>query len=72
MEHLKQEVADVLIYTLYLPILLGLDPEQLIREKIRHNAQKYPAELMRQRKDESHGENDPYIQIKKRYRAEDT
>src|SRR3990167_11485785 len=53
MEKLKHEIADVLIYTLYLPILLGLDAEDLIEEKLKHNAKKFPALLMRQRTDHS-------------------
>lgn len=43
MEQLKHEVADVLIYTLYLPLMLDLDPVQLIRDKLKLNAIKYPA-----------------------------
>jgi len=68
MERLKHEIADVLIYTLYLPILLGLDAEDLIEEKLKHNAKKFPALLMRQRTDHSHTSKDVYIKIKERYR----
>lgn len=68
MRKLREEIADVLIYTLYLPILLGLDPEKLIREKLAHNARKFPVKKMLKRK-RTHSANDPYIRIKHRYRA---
>ncbi len=34
MDKLKHEIADVLIYALYLPILLELDAEKLIEVKL--------------------------------------
>lgn len=41
----QQEVADVLIYLLRLADLLGIDLEQAVEQKIRHNAEKYPVAL---------------------------
>lgn len=41
-ERYKEEVADVLIYALYLCEKRGIDPEQAILEKIEKNAIKYP------------------------------
>lgn len=67
-EKLKHEIADVLIYTLYLPILLGLDAEKLIEEKLKHNSKKFPVRLMKARIDRSHTSKDIYIKIKKTYR----
>lgn len=71
MARLPKEVADILIYALYLPILLGLDAETIIREKLAQNAAKYPAKLMRERADKSGTSSDPYIQIKRRHRREE-
>lgn len=68
MEKLKHEIADVLIYTLYLPILLGFDPEKLIKEKLRYNSKKFPVHLMKKRKGHLHTGKDIYIKIKERYR----
>ncbi len=68
MEKLKHEIADVLIYTLYLPILLGLDAEKLIEEKLKHNSEKFPVRLMKNRIDHSHTSKDIYIKIKQIYR----
>ena len=58
----------MLIYTLYLPILLGLDAEKLIVEKLKHNSKKFPVHLMKNRTDRSHTSKDVYIKIKKSYR----
>ena len=43
-EHIKEEIADVLIYSYMLADKLGLDIETIIREKIAKNAEKYPLE----------------------------
>lgn len=40
--NVKEEIADVLIYTLSLVDLLNLDMEEIIREKLIKNAKKYP------------------------------
>lgn len=41
-EHLKEEIADVLIYTYMLADNLGFDIDEIIAEKLVKNAQKYP------------------------------
>jgi len=42
-DRLAEEVADVMIYAMYLCEKRGLDPETIIREKMVKNAVKYPA-----------------------------
>ena len=42
MENVKEELADVLIYTLAMIDDLGLDPEKIILEKLEKNKIKYP------------------------------
>lgn len=42
MENVKEELADVLIYSLAMVADLGLDPETIIREKMKKNKVKYP------------------------------
>lgn len=39
---LKEEIADVLIYTIELTEILGFDIKEIIKEKIKKNAVKYP------------------------------
>ncbi len=47
MKEVEKELADVLIYTLDMARLLGIDPSRAIREKLEHNAKKYPVELVK-------------------------
>lgn len=41
-EHLKEEIADVLIYSYMLADNLGLDIDEIIKEKLKKNNMKYP------------------------------
>lgn len=43
-EHVKEEIADIMIYCLSLCNQLDLDPNEIIDEKIEKNAIKYPVE----------------------------
>lgn len=40
----KEELADVLAYALLLANEFGLDPEQIVLDKVKQNALKYPVE----------------------------
>lgn len=44
LESVKEELADVMIYCVMLADKLGLDPLEVIREKISANEKKYPVE----------------------------
>lgn len=68
MGKVRKEIADVLIYTLALAMELGLDPEELISTKLDLNAQKYPADVIRDR-DNKQSHNDAYLRIKEEYRG---
>lgn len=41
-EHVKEELADVLIYSILMANRLGLDVDKIIEEKLVKNAIKYP------------------------------
>lgn len=41
-ENIKEEIADILIYTLMLTTDLSIDVSQIIEEKLVKNAEKYP------------------------------
>lgn len=43
-EKVKEELADVINYSLMLADKLNLDPKQIVLEKIARNARKYPVE----------------------------
>ena len=43
----KEELADVLTYCYFLAMKLGLEPDQIVLEKLAVTAQKYPVEKSR-------------------------
>lgn len=51
LENIKEELADVLIYSLMLASNLKLDPEKIIQEKLAKNDKKYPVSKSKGRKD---------------------
>lgn len=46
-DKIKEELADVLNYCILMADICGLDMDQIVREKIRHNNEKYPVEKAR-------------------------
>ncbi|GAB2890637.1 nucleotide pyrophosphohydrolase [Uliginosibacterium flavum] len=42
-EHVRQEVADVFLYLTRLAMVLGIDLDAAVQDKIAMNARKYPA-----------------------------
>ncbi|GAB4390331.1 MAG: nucleotide pyrophosphohydrolase [Thermodesulfovibrionales bacterium] len=50
-EKLRDEIGDVLIYLVNLADKFGIDPVEAAREKVRKNASRYPARLVRGRAD---------------------
>lgn len=44
LDHVKEELADVLVYTQNLVDKLGLDPDEIINMKMEQNEKKYPIE----------------------------
>lgn len=55
-EDIKDELADVLIYSHMLADNLDLDIETIIEDKLKKNAEKYPVE-------KSKGKNDKYTEL---------
>jgi len=51
LEQVQDELADVLTYCLLLADKLGLDPNEIILEKLAKTQQKYPVEKARGRSD---------------------
>ena len=66
-EQIKNELADVLIYAIEMAVLLGIDPEKIVRKKLVVVAKKYPAKLMRLRQGEP-GTESAYWRIKREHR----
>lgn len=73
MEQIKKELADVLIYAIEMSVLLGLDTEAIVREKLAKVAAKYPAELMRKNAQAGAGSggDSEYWRIKLAHRAKE-
>ena len=44
LEHLKEELADVLSYSILLADRYGIDLDKIIQKKMQKNAEKYPVE----------------------------
>lgn len=47
MDSLKNELADLIIYSLTFANKLGIDVSEAVRSKIEENTRKYPAELVK-------------------------
>ena len=46
-DKIKEELADVLIYCVMMADTCGLDLDEIVRENMRKNGEKYPVELSR-------------------------
>ena len=46
-ERVREELADVLAYALLMADAFGLNPEEIVLEKVKRNAEKYPVEKAR-------------------------
>ena len=60
---IKEELADVLSYCISLADVYGLDLDEIIQEKVRKNAKKYPADL-------AYGNKAKYTELKQVAREE--
>lgn len=65
---IEKELADVLISAIEMAVLLKIDTEKVIRNKLAYIGKKYPAKLMRAIKNKKPGTENEYWRIKKEYR----
>ena len=70
-EEVRNELADVFIYCLDLAVLLDIDAEEAIREKLEKVKKKYPAEMF-QNISRDPGTEDIYKKIKQAHRNQGT
>ena len=72
MDQIKKELADVFIYAFDMAVLLDLDTETIIKEKLEFVRNKYPAPLMKASAQEGPGSgNDAeYLRIKEEHRVD--
>ena len=57
LDKIKEELADVLCYSILLADRCGLDMDEIINEKVKRNAEKYPIEA-------SYGSKEKYTELK--------
>jgi len=55
-DHVAEELADVLIYCVHMADTLDLDIEEIVKMKLKKNAEKYPVE-------KSYGKKDKYTEL---------
>jgi NTP pyrophosphatase (non-canonical NTP hydrolase) len=67
-EEIKKELADVLLYALYMSVSLGLNTEKVILDKLSAASKKYPPAVVKNRGNKEPGTEDFYHKIKKSYR----
>lgn len=58
LDRIKEELADVLCYSILMSDRLGLDMDEIIREKMKRNGEKYPVEA-------AYGSKEKYTELKK-------
>ena len=68
LEELKGELADILTYCLDMSVVLDIDTEAIIREKLEKVKKKYPADLMKNESEVSYPGSENYWKIKNQYR----
>lgn len=56
---IREELADILSYAILLADRCGIDMDEILREKLQRNAEKYPADLCR-------GNSSKYTELKGR------
>ena len=62
-EKIKEELADVLSYCILMADACGLDLDEIMRAKVKRNAEKYPVEL-------AYGSKEKYTELKKKSREQ--
>ena len=55
---IKEELADVLCYSILMSDRLGLDMDEIIRDKMKRNGEKYPVEA-------AYGSKEKYTELKR-------
>jgi len=71
MEKIRKELADVMIYCFDMAVILGIDVEAMLTEKLKKVAEKYPATLFnKESRENDPGSEDLYLKIKEEYRRE--
>lgn len=65
---IQNELADVLNYCFDLSVLLGLDTEKIMRDKLKKVEEKYPATIFKKGTSAEPGTEEVYLNVKRKYR----
>ncbi len=57
-DKIREELADVMNYCILMADICGLDMDEIIKEKVKRNAEKYPIE-------KAYGSKEKYTELKK-------
>lgn len=61
LDRIKEELADVINYSILLADACGLDIDEIVQEKIKRNEEKYPVDLAK-------GHKEKYTELKEKVR----
>lgn len=67
LEKIKKELADILIYCLDMAVILKIDPEKIILDKLKKVKEKYPKEIFNKKNNDKYSTK-KYLEIKNDYR----
>lgn len=71
MSEIRKELADVMIYCFDMAVVLGVDVETMLSEKLKKVGEKYPVHLFnKDLHSENPGTEDSYLKVKEEYRRE--
>lgn len=63
LDRIKEELADVINYSILLADVCGLDIDEIVQEKIKRNEEKYPVDLAK-------GHKEKYTELKEKARED--
>ena len=66
--HIKKELADVFLYSIYMSVLLGFNTEKIILDKLEYAHKKFPPSVVKNKGKKEPGTEYAYHKIKKTYR----
>lgn len=71
MASIRKELADVMIYCFDMAVILGIDVETMLQEKLKLVSEKYPTDIFnKEAQGANPGTEDQYRKIKEAYRRE--
>jgi non-canonical purine NTP pyrophosphatase (RdgB/HAM1 family) len=70
LENIKKELADIIIYSIEMGVILDLDLEKIVEDKLKKVKEKYPTKLFNKKNSTEKGTRELYSKIKQSYRKQ--